>query len=166
MKYWPVALSIILIIAGAFASRQYQVRTMKTVPAEVLSEKVTTTPTSDPTQALSPTNAPKTTLTPTPENNMPGNFTDIGQFRYPEAKVINLTAQSISLESSDNTDNITDWYKDKIESLGVNVKTFVKATTNDKVLNKLAGANNNFEIKVEVSQDSAEAKVRITVTLK
>jgi len=112
---------------------------------------------------ITPTNIPASTATSVPTKESPsGNILD---YKYPNSRIISSTSHSMSLESSDNSDSITNWYKDKINSLGMNVKTYVTTSTNDKVLNKLVGADGNKEIKIEISKENTDSLVSISVTI-
>ena len=66
-------------------------------------------------------------------------------------------------ESSTDTDTITDWYRTKINTLGYNVKSFVKTKTNDRILNKLAAAKQGSEILVEISREPGSQTSTITI---
>jgi len=82
---------------------------------------------------------------------------------YPGSKIISILENSFVLESSDNADEITDWYKEKIKKKGLNVTTFVVTKTNNNVLNKLVGANKDERISVEIEQKTSDSKVTIRV---
>jgi len=60
---------------------------------------------------------------------------------------------------------ITEWYRSRINSLGYNVKSFVKTSANDKVLNKLAAAKSGSEISVEIARDPGSIVTAITVLI-
>src|SRR3972149_3728440 len=161
MKFFALGLSIFLVILGAYASRKYQVSSRAPAKKEVLSESKeedkedkieTATITPNPTSSPAPTTAPTST-----DKSLITNFV------YPGAAVKSQTSSTLTLESTDHTDKITDWYKSKIESLGVNVKSFVATRANDKVLNKLAGAGKGLEINVEISKDAGSFLATISV---
>ena len=90
---------------------------------------------------------------------------DLGKYRYPGATVIVSSSTTLVLESSENPDPITDWYKEVINSDGLNVTSFVVTKTNDNVLNKLVGADGVREIKVEIKKDSGDSMVKIEVAV-
>lgn len=89
----------------------------------------------------------------------------INDFYYPGANDIGSSSSELNLQSSDNPDKITDWYKDKIKSLGLNVNSFVTTSANDKVLNKLSAASSSFEINIEISRVSTGAITNIEVSI-
>jgi len=161
MKFIGLSLSILLIVLGAYFSRLYQKRALETPAPKVLSQEKE--------EETSPTPL-AVSLTPTPKDPSPtikvSQNNLLSSYRYPNSVSINETSTTLSLESTDNTDIITDWFKAKIEESGANVKSFVKTKSNEKVLNKLVGSDGNFEIRVEISKETDTSKVIISVTLK
>ena len=105
----------------------------------------------------SPTKVPVPTQSPQTSN--------ILEYKYPNSQIVSSTSTSMSLESSDNSDSITDWYKGKINSLGMNVKTFVTTSANEKVLNRLVGADGVKEINIEISKEDSQSIVKISITI-
>lgn len=101
--------------------------------------------------------------TPSPTAKPKDSQVILSEFYYPNASQISGDNKSLNLQSGDNPDSITNWYKDKIRSLGMNAKSFVTTKTNDNVLNKLAGAGGGKEIKVEISKKSNETLTKISV---
>jgi len=163
MKFIVLSLSIFLLIVGAYASRRYQVTSINKVNEEVLSvsEETNQTPTPSSTPVHSQEPVGSASITPMPQNQL-----SVSGFLYPGSKVVAQTQTTLSLESSDNTDVITDWYKDKIKGIGANVKSFVVTRANDKVLNKLVGANSSVEVSVEISKDPGSTLAKILVSVK
>ena len=163
MKFFALGLSIFLVVLGAWASRKYQLTTAPRQHEEVLSqsEEAEGSITSTPTPEITPAPSQSPTLVPNKTSK-----SSISDFIYPDAVVKSQTQTTLILESSDDTDKITDWYKDKIEKLGANVKSFVVTRANDKILNKLAGAGNGFEINIEISKDPGDPLAQISLSLK
>lgn len=89
----------------------------------------------------------------------------LGSYAYPGATIVSQSTYSLTLESTDSDEAITEWYKEKIGKEGMNVKTFVTTKANDKVLNKLAGADAEREIYVEIKKELGENTVLITVNI-
>lgn len=151
--------AIVLVGTGIFMRSQSEDR--------ILGESIPTPPMAGPTQTPSPTATPSPTntptLTPTPTKQIPS--TNIEEFLYPSASIIAQSDNSLSLSSSDDTGTITDWYKNKIESLGMKTRSFVQTKTNDNVLNVLAAAKNGSEIKITIKKNAGEVKVSIIVEL-
>lgn len=165
----PLSLMILLItliIGGSFLAVNYNVKSDE----QVLSEEITVQP--SPTNQDTPTPTPVNQQTlkpttpaiaiPTPSPTLtPQNFID--ELVYPNSKKVSGGENSFVLESNDDSDVITNWYKDVIRSLGMNVKTFVTTKTNGKVLNKLAGTGSSGEVTVEISKSADSAKVEVRV---
>ena len=76
----------------------------------------------------------------------------LDDFKYSGASITSQSNHSLELTSSDDPDKITDWYKEKIRSLGFNSKSFVTTKSNDNVENKLVGSNGDLEIAVEIKK--------------
>lgn len=136
----------------------------------------------------SPTNsqAPSPTLTLTPSLKQNGNISEDNQptsiqptststkksnqssetipdFQYPSSIVVSKTENTATLESTDDPKKITNWYKDKIKALNMNVTTFVQTSTNGNILNKLVGANGNTELRIEITKQNNSQTVNIFV---
>ena len=162
MKIPAIFIAVFIIIVGALSTRLNRKDTgSSTLSYEVSNESsVTFSPT--------PTSVPTATATPTPVRKQDSSGVispSLSDFLYPGAKILTISQTSASLESSEDPDKITDWYKDKIVGLGMNVKSFVNTKANDRVLNKLAGANATRQINVEISKDSGTSLVKISVSL-
>jgi len=126
------------------------------------------TKTSTPSQApndsstiISPTLTP--TLSPTPTNTPSSDNQPVPNFKYPNSTIISQNGSETIYESTENPKKITDWYKDKIKSMKMNVTTFVQTSTNGNVFNKLVGANGEKQVKVEISKQNNNALVKIVV---
>lgn len=104
---------------------------------------------------------PKNTPSPSPQNNS-GSTAD---FRYPNSSQVGVSGNTTTYESSDNPKTITDWYKDRIKSVGMNTTSFVQTTTNGNVFNSLAGAERGRQVKVEIKKGASESTVKISVTM-
>lgn len=99
-----------------------------------------------------PTTAPKNNSSP-----------DSNSWIYPGSKILSNTGQEIILVSSDNSDAITGWYKNMINSRKASIKTFITTTANGKVSNVLKGSGNGIEISVEISKDQSDSQTRIVI---
>lgn len=89
---------------------------------------------------------------------------DFSDLKYPNSESTGSSIDTFFYESMDDPDTITNWYKEKIRSFGMNTKAFVQTKTNGNVLNKLAAANGNREINIEITKKADESKVKIKVT--
>lgn len=139
-------------------------------PSPTLSPTATPTPsevpTSSPTRGI--TNTPtKTPPTPAPTNNSTNTTSfSISNFQYPGATVNSSSASRLELTSSDSPTSVTNWYKNKINETGMNTKSFVTTSANDNIVNKLVGANNNSEIRIDITKGPSDSSVKIIVELK
>jgi len=125
-------------------------------------------PISTPTSIQSgPTQTPTPSQTPTsiPPTSTPvlSPWKNISSFVYPGSIILNQSEKEMTLQSTDDPQVITNWYKEKITGMGMNAKSFVQTNTNGNILNKLAGAKSGFKISVEISKKSNEGNVKISV---
>ncbi|OGH19319.1 MAG: hypothetical protein A3D74_01540 [Candidatus Levybacteria bacterium RIFCSPHIGHO2_02_FULL_37_13] len=162
-------LTILIIILAIFITAQ---NTPKKDQGEVISDTIK--PSSTPTSTLTPSQNPNDTptivpptLTPTStpaSTNIPNfdNQTN-ADFKYPNSTTISQSGSETAYESSDDPKKITDWYKKKIKSIGMKATSFVQTSTNGNVLNKLVGASQNQEVRVEISKQNNSSLVKIVV---
>lgn len=101
------------------------------------------------------------TPTPTPTSSPTVNESLV----YPNAIVI-ISSDDLLMESTDDPDVISEWYKNKIKSMGFNVKSFVATKTNGNVENVFVGAKSGSEIRVTITKNAEELKTRIVVAIK
>ena len=138
--------------------------------------KPSPTKSQDPSSTLTPTPSLKQNINTSEDNQpttMPPTSTPttkpyqqsqtIFDFRYPNSTIISQNGNETVYESSDDPKKITDWYKDKIKSIGMKTTSFVQTSTNGNVLNKLVGANGNKEVRVEISKQNNNPTVKIVV---
>jgi len=121
----------------------------------------TSTPASTPTQT--PFETPEAAKTPQPTTT--SNSNNNSGWTYPGSTVLD-NGGILVLSSTDGTDKITDWYRNKIESLGFNVKTSVKTSANDVINNVVKAAKNKESISVEITKNPGDVSARIEVEAK
>lgn len=121
------------------------------------------THTTTPAEKNTPTPTKITSIQTEPSKQKAEN-TQTGLLKYPNAIQTSSSGNTLSLESQDDPDAITQWYKEKIQSLGMNSKSFVTTKTNGNILNKLVGANGTREVQVEITKQNDESTVHITIT--
>lgn len=158
-----LAVLITIIIVASFIQRNYFRNIQKGKgDAEV---KIT------PTFALKPTEIPTQTSisAPTPSQRPSPTFGSvditINNFIYPNSVRTSISMNNVVMKSNDHPQAITDWYKEKIKSLGMNINSFIQTNTNGNVLNKLLSANSGFKISVIISKKNNEVNTEIDVFL-
>lgn len=130
-------------------------------PSSSLTPTLTHTPTVQENTAQQPTGTPSPTST-----NSPSSLSlSLDVFLYPNSKLTKKEGNTLTLESSDSPQRITDWYKEKIKSLGMSAKSFVQTSTNGNVLNKLAGSDGTVEVNAEIKKQNNESQATITVSV-
>lgn len=164
-----LGLLIVLLIVSLFLQKIFVNRSNQSMPKSIL-PVVISTPFPSPTVFQSERQNPSPTEfqqqlnipSPTKTSNQPQ---DILSLQYPNSTITGKGESSLFLESRDDHTAITSWYKDKIKSMNMNVKTFVTTNTNGNVLNKLVGANNLTEVNVEITKQSDQSVVKMNITL-
>ena len=162
-------LTVLLIILTIIIVSERPVKNVKKTPHFTLSKPSPTqspspTPTITPTPTPQPTNPPPTS-TPTPTNKPNPQPQTVTDFQYPNSNVVSINGNTTIFESTDDPKKITNWYKDKIKSMGMNATSFVQTNTNGNILNKLVGANGNRKVEIEITKQNNQPTVKISVTL-
>lgn len=150
---------VLLILTKIFPNPLFRNSKFKIVPTPSLSP--INSPTTTPTITISvktPVNSPTPSIFTSPKN-------EISDFVYPNSKINSQNNDSLNLESSDSPQTITDWYKNKIQGLGMSAKSFIQTNTNGNVLNKLVASNGRQETSVEITKSSGQNSVIISVKL-
>jgi|SRR3972149_542561 len=99
------------------------------------------------------------TSTPAPSNN------SLEKYIYPNATVTQSSDNNINLTTTDDPKVVTEWYRNKIIESGLSVRSFVTTSANNNILNKLAGADAESEISIEIKKDVNDSLVTISVSL-
>lgn len=122
-------------------------------------------------KANTPTPKPTNTVTPTQtqQNNFSGNLSN---FQYPNASVASSSSNSLTLQSQDVADTISNWYEKQISNHGFsNIKVNIKNNVNTgngsgEVYDAQISASNASEtVNIEVSKPSGTSTVTISVTI-
>lgn len=85
------------------------------------------------------------------------------EYVYPNSRELKSNSKGFVLESSDSAQLITDWYKNKINSLEFNARSFTQTNTNGEILNKISAAKPGENLEVTIKKDQTTSKVKITV---
>jgi hypothetical protein len=95
----------------------------------------------------------------------PNNDSQSLLFIYPNSQIVDTPSGSLILESLDSPAVITDWYKNKIHSLGMTQTSFIQTNNNGEILNKLMAGKSGQKISVEIDQNGYREKVRINLNV-
>lgn len=162
---------LIIILAIVITSQNISKKDKNESEKSVLNTSTTQPPTisSMPTSSPFPTDMPTLTPSPTPTPTtfiptpQPTNDNQLHvNFKYPNSIIISQNASETIYESTDDPKKITDWYKDKIKSMNMNVTSFVQTNTNGNILNKLVGSNGNEEVRIEITKQNNSQIVKIS----
>lgn len=88
----------------------------------------------------------------------------LANLKYPNSSIEKLDDSRLILQSFDNPEKITSWYKEKINSLGMSTTSSNVIVSSDNVSNQLIGANTASEIGVDITKGVNEQVSRIIVT--
>lgn len=88
---------------------------------------------------------------------------NIKVYTYPGAVVKSSAAKKLTLESSDSSEKVTEWYKKLIQDSRFNAKSFSQVMTNGDVLNMLSAAKPGEKIEITIKKDQSTSKTLITV---
>ncbi|MCL5090731.1 MAG: hypothetical protein M1514_01840 [Patescibacteria group bacterium] len=105
-------------------------------------------------------------LTPAPSSNglsLPSDF-NINDFFYPKAVLVGNLNGNYLLKTDDSMENVIGWYKNKIPSSKMNVKTLIQTNTNGNIINQLVGSGPEGELRIEMSKESSQPEIQILVT--
>jgi len=130
----------------------------------------TVVPTNSPT--LTPTIAITNTSTPIHVNTMQQNPTQspaigisINDFIYPGSTFVRNDGQALVYNSGDTTINITNWYKQKIAGLHMNVQSMVETNANGNIQNSFVAANAFSKVSVTITKHSSDQSTEIKISL-
>ena len=129
-----------------------------------------------PVPSIIPSNTPSVTIsltpsiykknfTPTPTQASSNSKQNINDYKYPNSSMNELSGNKLSLQSSDDPNTITNWYKDKLKSLNMNANSFVTTSSNGVVLNKLVSANGETKVSITISKKNDQPSVGIAVSI-
>lgn len=161
IKVLVILLIVFLVAVSIQKNYSKNIKSESENSDKIISPSVSPILTSIPT--FIPTVTPK--ILPTSIPMLPPVKTNINSFIYPNSVKINIDASSVILQSSDDPQVITNWYKEKITNMGMNTKSFVQTNTNGNVLNKLVAANSDFKVSVTVSKKNNQSSVEIAVSI-
>jgi hypothetical protein len=145
MDFLVSLLALVLLAVGIFLARDQKGQELKPLPEPEL-------------ERIAPPASPSPSSQPSRDQN-------IADWQYPRARIVKEEGSSLSLESQDDVDAITNWYKEKIKNSGMNTKSFVVTKTNGNVLNSLVGAKEGKEIRVKITKADSETSVLIDIKI-
>jgi len=178
MSIISVIVGICIVGLGIWNAQNHKVSVTTTgdvqgETAPTLSPTPTLMPSESPTSAIDPSTTPTRIPTKAPtiqitisQNNTTTSSLSISKFQYPGASVSSSSNNRLELTTNDSSKTVTDWYKNQINSLGMNTKSFVTTSANDNIVNKLVAADGKDEIRVDITKAPSDASVRIVIELK
>lgn len=136
------------------------------IPTNIVPIESTSIPT--PFESISKTPITRSpTSTPSALNtDKSGSNVAINNLLYPGAMSVASDTSRVELTSTDDADVITEWYKNKLKSMGLNTKAFVATKTNNNIQNKLSASDGKTEIEIEITRPTSQSQVKIIVTVR
>lgn len=174
MSLVNVSINVLLVFVAAALFLQNKNNTVKPIlpnkthqnllgATKSISQTPSSTPTAIPSK-IPPTQSTKL-MSPTPKTES-NNDELIDNFIYPNSTINNKSGNSLDLNSNDKPTIITQWYKDRINSLRMNAKSYSQTTTNGNVSNSLVATDGKKEIRVEITKKQNDSVTKIAVTIK
>ena len=171
MRIISITLALFVLIAGiAFTRMQNKGIPRIEKEEEVLSENADEEYVGEITENITQVNQNSSSYTqeseiiptppPVPASEIKFN---LDNFIYPGSAVTESTRTTLSLEISEDPEKVISWYKDKITTENMNIKTFVTTLTNGNFLGKLSGVKTGSEINVEIQKDADESFVQVHI---
>lgn len=179
MQHIRILTLLLVVFVGIIATHKSTIQKGSEEKNSKKSESVSPTPTdtkevksSNDSQITIEQKTEQSTVTPTTEQNVEPttspqeNKATSPDFQYPGSTPIKSgsTGGGESYQTTDNSQTVTNWYKDKIKSLGMKTTAFVQTSTNGNVLNKLAGSSSSTNVTIEIIKKSSENTVYIAVS--
>ena len=90
---------------------------------------------------------------------------ELAQLQYPGSGILAEATNSARLESLDDSETITTWYKDKINAMGFTSKSFITANTNGNIENKFMATRDNQQLYIEVKKPNGFIKTAVNLEL-
>lgn len=117
-------------------------------------------PTKAEQQPLQNTSIPTNTPTSQPQNQNTSNTS----WQYPNSQQTNSQGNTSTYQSADDPATIANWYKNKIQSLGMNTTSFIQNEVNGNISNELVGSNGSNSVRISIMRNTGQSTVTITVT--
>lgn len=149
----PLLAIVIVSVIGLLSSQK--IITLKKHSQKTVTPTITTSTSESPTPTK--TIAITQVIKPTDKPREDSNYSD---FTYPGSQKTGNNEYT----SIEDPDAITNWYKDKIKSMGFSTKSFVTTKTNNNVNNVLSATNGSIEIKVVITKMSGDTTTHIKIT--
>ena len=77
--------------------------------------------------------------------------------------MVDRSNNAMVLQSGDNINVITNWYKKKLQNLNMTIQKSVKKQTKDNTFNKLVASDGKNQINVEISKRTTEKNTTINI---
>lgn len=168
-KIMLIVLASILLSFAVYKNRASMADTPQPQPTETRGPDEST-PTPSDTDVPAKTQNQDLNFTPKPEpeeTQLPVNNTgfSISGLIYPGSNIQNSSPASATLTSIDNFDSIKNWYKNTLDGVDFNARSFVSTNTNGDNLVKASYAKSGLTVNLEIKNNSGDPITTITIDL-
>lgn len=144
-----VGLLLLLGLFDQFANKASEQKTKKDIAKESPKPTISTSPSPSPVNNF---------FEETPEiTNLADN-----SYVYPNSRVLSSTDNNFELQTNDDPEIVTNWYKEKVNSQEFSARSAVSTKTNGNVLNKIS-AKGLIKIEVEIRKALDASHTTISV---
>jgi len=160
MKYFLV---IFAFIVSSFNFLVKQVSHDSPMPTTTPLETATPTAMPFPTPKMfthSPKPTPHVSISPT---SLPS--TNINDYIYPGSQIISSSSTNLSLQSSDSSDSITNWYEAKVNS-GFSTRSDSITNINGNVSGTITAGNGSENVNITINKTAGELYTTIKIEIK
>jgi hypothetical protein len=95
------------------------------------------------------------------QENQLNNLID---FQYPESAVIGSENGVMLLQTTDTPDQISAWYKDKIDTSKINSSGLTKSTINGDILETIIAGNLSEQMRIDITKSNGGKETYIAVS--
>lgn len=101
---------------------------------------------------------------PSPPVNIPSpSPNNLNNFRYPNASVAGPDSRTLILETNDSPVAVTNWYRNQLNNLHMNIRTYIQTSVNGNVSNKLTTSDGESSIEIDITKDAESSTTRISI---
>lgn len=165
-----IAIAGILFVFGLFVGRSSTSPVLGTQTSVQHSQQPTPTSTTATATPIDPLPTPMPTAIPATEKPLPSptqspEQTELSAFRYPNATIQKQSDTTLTVQSSDDPALITQWYEEKIKSLGFGSRSVAKTNSNGNIEHKMGAVKNGKRVAIAITKTPATQNTTVTISV-
>lgn len=153
-KYSPLIIFPVFVLIVVLVGIVYAIDTQNKFTNQALSQVHIAPDETDPPPSSPPTTQVAEELNP-----------PLSELVYPESVIISSSPNAIRLETTAETQTITDWYKDKIKSLNFESKSSVAVSKNGNIENRMIGEKAQEHVYIEIKKPNGFLKTSVNIEI-